>query len=127
MSLRSPLARARGLGSAKEGVGHWWAQRVSALALVPLVLWLVFGLALHATADFASVRAWVGDPLNSVLLVLLVGIVFYHAQLGLQVVLEDYLHPHGLRLTAVVAVRFVALVAAVVGIVSVLRIAFGGG
>lgn len=125
MSLRSPLSRARGLGSAKEGAQHWWAQRLSAVALVPLVLWLAFGLAANAGGDYASARAWIASPLVTVLLILVVGVVFYHAQLGLQVVIEDYLHPHWAKITAIIGVKFVAMLSALIGIVSVLRIALG--
>jgi succinate dehydrogenase / fumarate reductase membrane anchor subunit len=126
MKLRSPLSQARGLGSAKEGAQHWWAQRLSALALVPLILWFAIGLALHAGADFDDARDWVASPLVTVLLVLMIATLFYHAQLGLQVVIEDYVHPHWVRIAAIIGVKFVAIIAAVVGIVAVLRIALGG-
>ncbi len=126
MSLRSPLSRARGLGSAKEGARHWWAQRLSALALVPLILWLAIGLAAHAGGEYEAVKAWVASPAVTVLLILVIGTVFYHAQLGLQVVIEDYVHTHWARMTIIIAAKFVAAIAAAIGIVSVLRIALGG-
>ncbi|MDX1606400.1 MAG: succinate dehydrogenase, hydrophobic membrane anchor protein, partial [Candidatus Competibacterales bacterium] len=114
MSLRTPLARARGLGSAKEGVQHWWAQRVTAVALVPLTLWFVVSLLSIADADHATVVAWIGAPLNSALLVLLLVAVFYHAVLGLQVVIEDYIHSEGRKFAVLLAVKFaLALLAAI--------------
>src|SRR3546814_15276381 len=83
--FRTPLARVRGLGAAKEGVSHWWAQRLTAVALVPLALWLVISLAHLGGVEHRVVQAWVARPVNTVLLVLLLGTMLYHAQLGLQV------------------------------------------
>jgi succinate dehydrogenase / fumarate reductase membrane anchor subunit len=91
MSMRTPLAQVRGHGSAKSGSHHWWAQRLSAIALIPLVLWLVASLAVVATADYATAVDWLRSPWNSALLILLIGAMFYHAQLGMQVVFEDYI------------------------------------
>src|SRR5471030_1168139 len=88
--FRSPLSRARGLGSAKEGVHHWWMQRVTAIALIPLVVWFAISLIMLSGADFAVVRAWIGSPLVMVLLPLTIGVGLYHGQLGMQVVWEDY-------------------------------------
>ncbi len=125
MSMRTPLAQVRGLGSAKAGAHHWWAQRLSAIALVPLFLWFVASLASIATADYATAVAWMGSPLNSALLVLLIGATFYHAQLGIQVVFEDYISTHWLQVTSIILVRFLAILLAVVSIIAVLRIAWG--
>lgn len=125
MSLRSPLGKARGLGSAKSGVHHWWVQRTTAIALVPLLLWLVVSLVSLANASYADAVAWVGSPVVSTLLVALIATLFYHAQLGLQVVLEDYVHCPAIQLTAQLAVRFVCVLAALAGILAVLKIAFG--
>ena len=102
--LRTPLARAMGLGSAKEGVQHWWAQRVSAVALVLLGLWFVASLIALAGADHLRVVAWLHGPLAAVLTILMLAAVFYHTALGLQVVIEDYVHtvPHGDRSGAVI-------------------------
>ncbi len=125
MSMRTPLAQVRGLGSAKAGAHHWWAQRLSAIALIPLFLWFVASLASIATADYATAVAWMGSPLNSALLVLLIGATFYHAQLGMQVVFEDYISTHWLQVTSIVLVRFLAILLAVVSIIAVLRIAWG--
>jgi len=126
MSMRAPLARARGHGSAKAGAHHWWAQRLSAVALIPLILWFVASLTSVATADYATAIAWLGSPFNSALLILLIGATFYHAQLGMQVVFEDYVSTHWLQVACIVLVRFLAFLLAVVSIIAVLRIALGG-
>jgi succinate dehydrogenase / fumarate reductase membrane anchor subunit len=126
MSLRTDLGRVRGLGSAKEGVAHWWAQRLTAIALVPLLLWFVGSVVELAGADIVAVESWVADPVVAVLLVLLLGTGFHHAQLGLQVVIEDYVHCEGLRLFSIVLVKFLAVALAASAIFAVLRIAFTG-
>jgi succinate dehydrogenase / fumarate reductase membrane anchor subunit len=124
--LRTPLSQAIGLGSAKEGVEHWWAQRVSAVALVVLGLWFVAAIIAHAGADRAAVLAWLHGPLSAILTILLVAFVFYHGALGLQVVIEDYIHSEWVKIPALVAMRLSSLALAVAGIFAVLRIAFGG-
>jgi len=126
MSLRTELARVRGLGSAKEGVAHWWAQRLTAIALVPLMLWFVASVVWLAGADIVAVESWVADPIVAVLLVLLLATGFHHAQLGLQVVIEDYVHSEGLKLFGIVLVKFLAVALAASAIFAVLRIAFMG-
>ena len=123
--LRSPLARAIGLGSAKEGVRHWWAQRISALALVPLALWFVASVVELAGADRALVVAWVHQPLAAMLLVLLVVATFYHGALGLQVVIEDYVANEGLRLGLVIAAWLLAVAFVVRGILAVVTLSLG--
>lgn len=123
--FRSDLGRVRGLGSAKEGVHHWWMQRVSATALVPLSLWFVIELVAHMGADYAAMRAWLASPVTFGLMALTVGITFYHAQLGLQVVIEDYVHGEGLKLAAILAVKFACALLALAAIVALLIIAFG--
>jgi succinate dehydrogenase / fumarate reductase, membrane anchor subunit len=124
MSLRTPLGRVRGLGSAKEGVSHWWAQRVTALALVPLTLWFAVALISVVHADHAGAVAWIGSPLNSALLILLLICVFYHAILGLQVVIEDYVHGEGAKLATLLVTKFILTLLGAIAIVSVLRVAF---
>ncbi len=124
--FRTTLGRVRGLGSAKEGVGHWWAQRVTAVALVPLALWFVIGVIGHAGADYATMVAWVHQPVTAALLVLLVGATFYHAALGLQVVIEDYVHHEGAKVAAIIGIKGLAYLLGAIGIVSVLKLAFGG-
>lgn len=125
MSLRSPLRSVTGLGSARGGAGHWYAQRVTAVALVLLGLWLVFSLATLGGASHERVVAWLSSPFNSALAVLLVLTSAWHALLGLQVVIEDYVADKGTRTAALLAVKFALTVAAVVGVLAVLRIAFG--
>ncbi|GAB4360238.1 MAG: succinate dehydrogenase, hydrophobic membrane anchor protein [Kiloniellaceae bacterium] len=124
MSMRSPLARVRGLGSAKDGTGHWWAQRLTALALIPLTLWFCVSVIVMTGADYAAVAAWIASPVVAGLLVLLVAAVFYHALLGLQVVIEDYVHHEGSKLALLLAVKALAIVLALSGILSVLTLLF---
>ena len=124
--LRTPLARARGLGSAKAGLHHWWAQRITAIALIPLVVWFAISLVMMSGADYDIVRAWIGAPLVMVLLILTIAIGLHHGQLGLQVVIEDYVHRDGWKLALIVAVRFIAVLFGLAAIVAILRIGFGG-
>ncbi len=125
MSLRSPLGRVRGLGSAKEGVNHWWAQRLTALALIPLAVWFVISLLVLTGADHAAVRAWAASPVVAGLLILLLIATFYHAYLGLQVVVEDYVHGEGLKLLLLLTIKGAAWLLAVIGVVSVLVLLLG--
>ena len=125
MNFRAPLARARGLGSAKSGTHHWWMQRLTAVALVPLSLWFVASLVVLATADYATVIAWLHSPLVAILCCALIVAIFYHGQLGLQVVVEDYVHTEWLKLTSIVVAKFVSLLMAGASIFAVLSIAFG--
>ena len=124
-TFRTELGRVRGLGAAKEGVHHWWMQRVSAIALVPLTLWFVIALVAHTGADYATARAWLGSPVTFGLMVLLVGATFYHAQLGLQVVIEDYIHREGWKIALILLTKLASLVLALAAIVALLVIAFG--
>jgi succinate dehydrogenase / fumarate reductase membrane anchor subunit len=121
--MRSPLGRAIGLGSAKEGVAHWWAQRVTALALVPLTLWLAIAMIGLVGADHAAFVAWVRSPMPAVLLILLLVATFYHTALGLQVVIEDYVHGEALRLGSLIIMRLLCILFAVRGILAVLQMA----
>ncbi|GIK97418.1 MAG: succinate dehydrogenase, hydrophobic membrane anchor protein [Alphaproteobacteria bacterium] len=123
--FRSVSARVRGLGSAKEGVQHWWLQRLSALALIPLSLWLVASLVAQLGADHAVVLAWIGEPVTVALLLLTIFATFYHAQLGLQVVIEDYVHREGAKIAAILLVKAASLVLGLAGVLAVLFIAFG--
>ena len=126
MSLRTPLGRVRGLGSAREGVAHWWGQRLTAIALVPLTLWFVVSIAALAGADHGAVVAWLRAPVSAILMVLLIAVSFHHLQLGLQVVLEDYVQTEGLRLAAIIGVKFAAAAFALAAVFAVLKVAFGG-
>ena len=123
--LRTPLARARGLGSARYGVHHWWAQRLTAIALIPLVVWFAISLVMMSGADYGAVRAWIGSPVVMVLLILTITVGLHHGQLGLQVVIEDYVHGDGSKLALIVAVRFIAVLFGLAAIVAVLRIGLG--
>lgn len=111
MSLQTPLARVLGLGSAKEGVGHWWWQRLTAAALVPLGIWFVIAVISLVGAGYAEARAWVTAPLNMVLLIAFTAALLHHAQLGLQVVIEDYVHNEALKLSGLLAVKALAVLA----------------
>ena len=124
-NMRSPLARAIGLGSAKDGVGAWWAERVSAVALVPLTLWFVASIIAHTGSDHAAFVVWLRTPLASIPMVLLLIALFYHTALGLQVVIEDYVHS-GTKFAAVMAVRLGCFALATAGVVATLHIAFIG-
>lgn len=124
MSLRSPLGRVRGLGSAKSGVHHWWHQRLSAVALIPLTSWFVVALLGRLDAPHAEVVRWIGSPFVTVLLVALISALFYHAKLGLQVVIEDYVHGEFAKLALQVAMQLGLAFGALLGIVAVLKIAF---
>ena len=125
MSLRTPLANARGLGSAREGVGHWWQQRLTSLALVPLGLWFGFSVALLGTADYYTAVAWLAHPVNAVLMILMLAVTFWHGVLGLKVVIEDYVDTEWKKFTLILLVQFAAAILALVGIFAVLRIALG--
>lgn len=124
--LRSPLNRARGLGSAKSGVHHFWMQRLTAVALIPLVIWFAVSLVMLSGADYGMARAWLGSPFVMVLLILTICVGLYHGQLGMQVVIEDYVHNEGVKLALIVAVKFIAVFFGLAAIVASMRIGFGG-
>lgn len=124
--MRSAFDRTQGLGSAREGVGHWWMQRVTALALIPLTLWFAASLIAHARRDYSLLILWLRSPFTSVLMVLLLISLFYHMALGLQVVVEDYVHSDRIKIPAVVVIHLTSFALAAVGIITTLRIAFGG-
>lgn len=125
MTRRTPLGRVRGLGSAKEGTEHFWAQRVTAIALVPLALWFVASLAAYTGADHATAKAWLSEPFTAVVMVLLVVTGFHHAQLGLQVVIEDYVSSKWVKLFSIILIKLGALALGIAAIFSVFKIAFG--
>jgi succinate dehydrogenase / fumarate reductase membrane anchor subunit len=120
---RTRFAHARGFGSAKSGARTWWAERLSAVALVPLMLWFVAALIMHTTADYAAFVAWMRSPATLILMVLLIAMLFHHTALGLQVIVEDYVHS-GLKFAALMAVRLGCYAAAGAGIVATLAVAF---
>jgi len=106
MSLRTPLGNVLGLGSAKDGTGHFWGQRLSGIGLLILGLWFVYSVLTIPGFAYADALAFIGAPLNSVLLLLLVVAMSYHSTLGVQVVIEDYVHGHGLKLASLIISRF---------------------
>ena len=122
MSLRTPLGRVLGLGSAKDGTEHWWAQRVSAAALVLLGLWFAVALTGLPLGDHGAVVGFIGAPLNAVLLILLAATLAYHSFLGVQVVIEDYVHAHGAKVLLLTLSRFVHILLAVASVYAILRI-----
>lgn len=126
MSLRTPLARAKGLGSAKTGTHHWIAERLTAVALIPLIVWFLIGLIGVAGEGYEAARAWISHPVNAVLMVLLLVTMFHHAQLGLQVVYEDYQTSKWVKFTCIVVTKFIAYALAAAGSFAVLKIALGG-
>jgi succinate dehydrogenase / fumarate reductase membrane anchor subunit len=126
MSLRSPLGRVRGLGSAKSGTEHFWAQRVTAVALIPLTLWFVYSVTTLTGADYAAAAAWLRAPWNAVLMLLLIVATFHHMQLGLQVVIEDYVHGEGTKIASLMLMKGASLLLAVAAAFAVLKVAFGG-
>lgn len=126
MSLRSPLGRARGLGSAKSGTGHWWAQRLTALALIPLIIWFVISMISITGANHETALAFIASPINAVLLTLLIVAVFHHGQLGLTVVIEDYIHTKWLEVVLLLAVKGAAIFLGVASVYAVIAIALGG-
>jgi len=121
MDYRSPLARVRGLGSAKAGTSHWWMQRVSAVALIPLSFWLIIFLDLSLTAPFQETLAWLTTPVNTVSITAWIIAVFYHAALGLQVVIEDYIAAEGVKIVAVWAVNLSFLLLGLAALIAVFR------
>jgi succinate dehydrogenase / fumarate reductase membrane anchor subunit len=122
--FRTPLSKVKGLGSAKDGTTHFWRQRLTALLLIPLVLWVGFSLA-ALPVDHATLVGWIQQPGVSVALVLLVIATFYHAQLGLQVVIEDYVSSHSRRTMALLLTNLSCLLLGTIGVISVLKISLG--
>ena len=125
MTMRSAIGRARGLGSAKTGVEHWWVQRVTAVALVPLSLWFVAGLVSLAGADWETAYLWIGSPAGAVPMILFLAAGIWHAKLGLQVVIEDYVHHEGAKVTLLMLLSLAAVALAVAGVFAVCKISFG--
>jgi succinate dehydrogenase / fumarate reductase, membrane anchor subunit len=124
MSLRSPLGTVLGMGSARDGTAHWWAQRVSAVALVPLTLWFVFSLLTLPDYDFDTVRTWLSVPISAFLTVLLVAVMTYHSYLGTIEIVEDYM-TSGMKVLMLMLLRFLYVLAGGAGIFAILRVVFG--
>jgi succinate dehydrogenase / fumarate reductase membrane anchor subunit len=121
--MRSQLGRARGLGAAKSGLGHWWAQRVTAIALLPLTLYFIASVLILAGADTAQMAAYMSKPWNATLFLCLIAALFYHLSLGLQVVIEDYVHNEAARMGGILAVQFGSVFCALACAISVLKLA----
>jgi len=127
MSLRTPLARARGHGSAKDGLNHWLQQRITAVALIPLSIWFIVSVIGLAGSHYEQFQAWLSVPGNTALMLLLLFCVFHHAQLGCQAVIEDYIHGRGARVAAIYLVKMTSALLGVFACVAVLRAALVGG
>lgn len=125
MSLRSPLRRVLGLGSAHSGVHHWWLQRLTSIALVPLGIWFLVSLLALPSLGYETVIAWMSQSSTAVLLALFVLVASWHSQLGVRVVVEDYVHGAGARTLTLVIVTFAHALLAVAGVFAVLKVAFG--
>lgn len=124
MSLQSPLGRVLGLGSAKSGAGHWWAQRLTAVAMVPLGLWFVVALLGLQHGNYQMVAAWVAEPANALPLILLVLALVYHSCLGLQVVIEDYVHG-ATKVVTLIAMQFIHVIMAVGAVYAIVLVSMG--
>ncbi|HET9147993.1 MAG TPA: succinate dehydrogenase, hydrophobic membrane anchor protein [Acetobacteraceae bacterium] len=122
--MRSPLARARGLGSARSGRGDWWAERLTSLLLVPLSLYFVLSVFLLEGADQAAMIRYMAEPWNTVLFLALITSLFYHIELGLRAVIEDYTHSEGRRLVTILIMRATVLFFGILAAISVLKLAF---
>ncbi|HEX2816911.1 MAG TPA: succinate dehydrogenase, hydrophobic membrane anchor protein [Phenylobacterium sp.] len=127
VSYRTPLGRARGLGSAKHGAGHWLSERVSAIALVPLVIWMVYGILRLSAGDYGFAVHWVQDPLNATLTVLTFAISFWHMHSGVRVVVEDYIHKTLTKSVLLLANLFICGLAGALAIFAILKVALSGG
>ena len=124
--MRSHLGNVRGLGSAKNGTGHFWMQRVTAIALLPLTLWFVAALASEGAISYAEAMAWVQSPVTAVLLLALIAATFHHLQLGMQVVIEDYVHAEGAKIAGLIIVKLGCVLLGLAAAFAVLKVAFGG-
>jgi succinate dehydrogenase / fumarate reductase membrane anchor subunit len=125
MSLRSPLGRVLGQGAARNGVRHWWQQRLTSIALVPLTVWLAVSLLCLPSLAHPALVAWMSQSSTALLLILLVLIAAWHSQLGVRVVVEDYVHDAGARTLTLVAIGFAHVLLAAAGVFAVLKVAFG--
>jgi len=126
MTLETPLAKAKGLGSAHEGVHHWMHQRLTAIANIPLVLWFVWSVVHLNGADYETFTGWLGQPINAVLMILLILSVFYHAVLGAQVIVEDYIQCKWFKLMKLIGQKLFFIALGVACIFSILKVAFTG-
>lgn len=126
MSLLTPFKKASGLGTTNDGVHHWWMQKLTAVALVPLSLWFVFAVAAHAGDDYAAISAWFAQPITTTMLTLTAFTTFLHSAQGLQVIIEDYVHHEGAKLAALILMKLGLFALGASSILSILRVAFAG-
>lgn len=126
MSMQSPLGRVRGLGAAKQGPAHWWVQKVTAVALIPLSLWFVISVIGLIGADHAAFGAFLGNPGNATMMILTVLITCWHGAVGVQVVVEDYVHSEAYKILAILGTKLALGFIATFAVVSVLKAGFGG-
>ena len=124
--LSSPLSKAKGLGASGDGSHHFWLQRITALALIPLTIWFCISIALLPQASYETVIAWVQTPFNAIMMLLLVIVSLQHAQLGMQVIIEDYVSNHSTRLIAIILVKFISYFMMAAGVYSIIKITLGG-
>ena len=125
MSIKTPLNQVRGLGSAKEGTGHFWQQRATAVALVPLSVWFLWAVPKNVGASYEAVLAWLASPVTAILLLLFIGTAFHHMKLGLQVVIEDYFHTHGTKVALLLLNSFVSYGLVAASAFAILKISLG--
>lgn len=125
-TVQSELARAKGLGSAKEGTDHWFAQRLTAIGLLPLVVWLVWSILKLQGADYSTFTAWLAHPINAILMILFIIATAYHAKLGVQVIVEDYIHNEGFKMVKLIGQKLFFFALSVACIFSIMKIAFAG-
>lgn len=126
MTMRSMLGQARGLGSAKEGTEHFWMQRLTAIALIPICLWFVIAVVYLAGADYDQFRHWMANPFNLTMMVLLIAVGCHHGQMGVQVVIEDYVHTEAFKIGGLIIVKLLTVFVGLFSVAAVLKIAFGG-
>jgi succinate dehydrogenase / fumarate reductase, membrane anchor subunit len=125
MNLRTPLANARGLGSAKQGTEHFWHQRLTAVVLVPLTLWLTTSFFMLSASDHNTILTWINSPSNTVLLLVFIISAFYHGQLGVRVVIEDYIHSEWQKISCLILVNILVVLTGLVSVLAVLKIFLG--
>lgn len=124
--MRTAIGKVRGLGAAGTGADHWWLQRISAIALVPLTVWFIVSIVALVGADHATITAWLSNPLSAALMLLFLVVGFYHLRLGLQVVIEDYVHNEPLKLMALIGSTFACYLFGLLGVLALLRIFLSG-
>ena len=122
-SMKTPLAEARGLGTAKSGLAHWWHQRLTAIAMIGLAAWMCVIIVMLVGADYSGAMTLLSHPVNAALIMLFIGVGFWHSSLGLQVVLEDYVAHEGVRLSLIIVIRMALVLLGAISLLSILKIA----